>query len=252
MQQTARLQQTAHRREGRHRIGHVLDRVVERDNVEARLREIERLEPTGVHAKSLFPRALRREGRDLDSLDVPTRGLRLDEEVAERATHVQQLAATSIAPFDRLDALAEGATVDVRIQEVVRVAALRVVCRVVIGVVELGRRQRPSVLAHEAAAAARDHQRAIDLEERPRAGLRAQRAVIGDLCDACGSEDCDGRARKSDARERAHDGTVATPTELAVPSSGDSASRSRVRSSTTLYAKAQNAMRKATVAMTLP
>src|SRR5438874_8048506 len=253
MNDSAWHQQTSHGRERRDRIGEVLDRVVQRDRIEARRRKIEILEAARGHTKTAVARALRGERGDLDALDVPTRGLRLEEEVAERATDVEETAATTVAPLDRLDAVAEGAPVHVGVEEVVGVAALGVVGRVVVGVVDRGRGERSRVLADEPAARAFDDERAVDLEERARDSVGAERARVGDL----------GRARRSanervgdadpEVRKRAHDGTVASAAASFDPCSGEASSGSPLmRSRTTLYAKPQKAMRKATVAMTLP
>src|SRR5207302_791605 len=114
------------------RIGHVLDRVIERDDVEARIRQIEILETAGAYPETAFAGALRREEGDLHSLDIPTRGLRLEEEVAQRAAHVEKFAAPASAPFDRVDAPPEGPTVHVGVEEVVRVSAFRIVRRVIV------------------------------------------------------------------------------------------------------------------------
>src|SRR2546430_6996231 len=82
-------EEPAGRAESRDRIGEVLDGVVERDHVEARLGQIELFEPPRGHAQPTLPRALSRERRDLYALDVPPRGLCLEKEIAEGAADVQ-------------------------------------------------------------------------------------------------------------------------------------------------------------------
>src|SRR5256886_3534778 len=89
MNEAAGDEETAHRGKHRDRIGEVLDGVVERDDIKARLRQLELLEPPGGDAQPALARALRRERGDLYALDVPSRGLRLEEEIAEGAADVQ-------------------------------------------------------------------------------------------------------------------------------------------------------------------
>src|SRR5919201_5220095 len=105
----ARHEQAAHRGERRDRIGEVLDRVVERDHVEARLGQVQLLEPARGHAEPALARALRRERRDLDALDVPSRSLGFAEEDAERAPDVEKAPPLSVPLLDRVYAIAEGA-----------------------------------------------------------------------------------------------------------------------------------------------
>src|SRR5438093_9366831 len=107
-------------------IGHVLDRVIERDDIEARGGKVEIFDPARGDAEATLARALRRVTRDLDTRDVPARVLRLDEEVAECATDVEQAALATVPRLDRADAVAEGAAVHVGAAEVVRLAALGV------------------------------------------------------------------------------------------------------------------------------
>src|SRR5439155_7332816 len=112
---STRHQQTSHGRERRDRIGEVLDGVVQRHDVEARGRKIEILETARGHAKTTRARALRGERRDLNAFDIPTRRLSLEEEVAERATYVEETTATAVLSLDRLDAVTEGAPVHIRV-----------------------------------------------------------------------------------------------------------------------------------------
>src|SRR5205814_1535516 len=232
----AEHQKTSHGREGRDRIGEVLDRVVQRDDVEARRRKSELFEATGCHAQAAGASLFRREGRDLHTLDVPARRFRLDQEVAQGATDVEETTATAIPVLDRPDAIAERAPVHIGIEEIVRVPALGVVGGVVLGVVDRGRRDWPGVLPHEAAAAALDDERAVDLEKLPGCAAGAERAPVGDL----------GRARRSanervgggadpEVRKRAHEGTVASAAASFDPCSGEASPGSPpMRSSTTL------------------
>src|SRR6266513_3092782 len=60
--------------ERRDRIDQVLDRVVERDGVEARRRKIEAFEAAGSHAQAASAGLIRCERGNLDTFDVPTRG----------------------------------------------------------------------------------------------------------------------------------------------------------------------------------
>src|SRR5438270_7161050 len=246
-------QQTSHGRERRDRIGEVLDGVVQRHDVEARRRKIEILKTARGHTKTAVARALRGERGDLDALDVPTRGLRLEEEVAERATHVEETTATAVASLDRLDAVAEGATVHVGVEEVVGVAALGVVGRVVVGVVDRGRGERSRFLADEPAARAFDDERAVDLEERARNSVGAERARVCDLGRAGRSANERVGGADPEVRKRAHEGTVASAAASFDPCSGEASSGSPpIRSSTKLYGNAQKGMAKATVGVTLP
>ena len=203
VQEAARHEEAPRRRERRDRVREVLDRVVERDDVEARRGKVQLLEAARGDAQPSGARALRGERGDLDALDVPARGLRLEEEVAERTADVEEPALAPVAPLDRLDPLAKRPLVHVGVEEVVRVAALWVVGRVVGAAVERGRRERARVLPYEATAAAGDDERAVHAEERARLGVGAERAALGDL-----------RARKgplglvdeggAEARDRAH------------------------------------------------
>ena len=136
MDEAARDQKTPDRGERRDRIGEVFDGVVERDHVEGRLRQVELLEPARRDAKPALARPLRGERGDLHTFDVPAGGLRLEEEVTERAADVQEPSAAAVATFDRGDAIPKGAAVHVRVEEIVRVAALGVVGRVVVRVIQ--------------------------------------------------------------------------------------------------------------------
>src|SRR2546428_4376071 len=89
MHDAAGDEEPAYRGERRDWIGEVLDGVVERDHIEARLRQVQLFEPTRGDAQPTLARALGRERRDLYALDIPARGLRLEKEIAEGAADVQ-------------------------------------------------------------------------------------------------------------------------------------------------------------------
>src|SRR5439155_13336687 len=89
--------------------------------------------------------------------------------------------------LDRLDAITEGTTVHIGVEEVVRVPTLGVVGGVVLGVVDRRGRERARFLSHEAAVATLDDERAVDLEERAWHALCAQGAAVRDLNRARGS-----------------------------------------------------------------
>src|SRR5919204_4634972 len=169
VQEAARHEQPLDLAERRDRVGEVFDRVVQRDHVEPARRKAQLLEEARVHDRAASARARRGVAGDLHALGLPARRLRLEDEVAERGADVEETAAPSVALLDRGEAALEGAAVHVGVEEVVRVAALRVVRRVVRGVVEVARRSRTRVLAHEFAGRARDDERAVDPEERARA-----------------------------------------------------------------------------------
>src|SRR5439155_2143936 len=202
-QKSARHEEALHRAKRRDRVREVLDRVVERDDIETGRGEIQLLEAARGDVQPSGARALRGERGDLDALDVPARGLRLEEEVAERTADVEEPALAPVAPLDRLDPLAKRPLVHVGVEEVVRVAALWVVGRVVGAVVQRGRRERATILPDESAAAAGDDERAVHAEERARLGVGAERAALADLGarkGALGLLDEGG----AEARDRAH------------------------------------------------
>src|SRR5438105_14712335 len=102
-----------------------------------------------MHDGAAPARARRRVPGDLDALGLPSRLLRLQHEVAERRADVEQAPATAETLLDRAQTALERAAVHVGVEEVVRVAALRIVRRVVRGVIELARRGRACVLADQ-------------------------------------------------------------------------------------------------------
>src|SRR4029077_11709915 len=123
-------------------VDQVLDRVVQRDDVEACRGKIEILETAGGHADTASPRLGRRERGDLNSFNIPARRLGFEQEVAERAANIKETTATTVSLLDRADAIAERAAVYVGVEEIVGVPALRVVGGVVIAVVDRRRRER--------------------------------------------------------------------------------------------------------------
>jgi len=186
----------------------VLDRVVQRDDVEARGGKIEVFDPPREDAQAALARALCGVVRDLHALHVPTGVLRFHEEVAERAAHVEEPALAAVTVLDRLDAIAEGAAIHIRVEEVVRVAALGILGRVVVGVIQGRGRGGPRGLTHETAVIALHDDASVDLEHRPGATVRAERARVRDFRRARRRANNGFDVADADVRERAHGRTV--------------------------------------------